>query len=74
MKIDRDEASKCIHENVYPDYMVTLGCICGGTEYHCKNCGIYFSVCRCGEMEGISGWPWKRHQAHWNNKLGEKKS
>lgn len=61
-----DKAEKCKHKNVYPDYAVTCceTLFCGGAEYHCKDCGVYFTTCRCGCNVGMSGWPrsrWRKH-------------
>ena len=56
-----DKVEKCKHRNTYPDYCVSLPCICGSIEVHCKDCGVFFTtLCRCGEMVGMSGWPYAR--------------
>jgi len=34
---------------------------CGGwIECHCRDCGVYFTECRCGCSDGLSGWSYKR--------------
>ena len=60
MGIDWEVANNCKHTDVYENYGEPLGCLCGGYEYHCKDCGVYFSECSCGEATGMSGWPIKR--------------
>ena len=59
-----EKAEKCEHKNVYPNYHVLLPCTCGkATEYHCKDCGVFFSYCGCHEQDGMSGWSAKQ----WKN-------
>lgn len=61
--LDWNKASKCKHENTYPNYAVSFACptpYCGGTEYHCRDCGVYLASCGCGYNNGMSGWSHKR--------------
>lgn len=62
-----EKAIKCKHGNVYPDYEAHLPCAtpeCSRIEYHCKDCGAYFSKCGCGCWnDTVSGWP----AARWRN-------
>ena len=54
------QAVKCRHENLY-GYDVGIACWgaagCSASEYHCRDCGIYFTECACGTSNGLSGWP-----------------
>jgi len=59
----REAVTECRHANTYPDYAVPLGCMCGAMEYHCRDCGRYFTDCRCGEEAGESGWSYARAKA-----------
>lgn len=61
------KVEKCNHENI-TDYTVWESCgteYCSGShEYHCQDCGIYFTDnCPCGDSGiSLSGWPvrkWK---------------
>jgi len=55
---------KCKHENLNPNYCQFVGCgtpYCSGWEVHCLDCGAYISECGLGFMNGVSGWPYKRH-------------
>lgn len=60
------KASKCEHRNIYPEYGVLICSVCDGHEYHCKDCNVYFSDCRCGNNAGMSGWSSKRYK-NWHN-------
>jgi len=63
--MDWNRVASCKHENTYPDYGIPLHCPCHSYEFHCKDCGAYFTNCRCGVEVGESGWPvmrW-RHRA-----------
>ncbi len=55
-----NKVRQCKHENLYSDYAEPLPCLCGGYEYHRKDCEVYFTDCSCGEQYGFSGWPGKR--------------
>jgi len=66
-----DKVLKCEHKNTSKNYCEVVYCgtpYCSGSEYHCLDCGVYFSECRCGAGNGMSGWSAKR----WNN-LNKKK-
>jgi len=69
--MDWDKVEKCKHKNVHENYLASLGCACGGCEYHCKDCGVFFSVCDCGEASGVSGYEFFRqleYKSEWNGK------
>lgn len=72
MKIDWIKAMTCKHENI-TDYCVRACGICGGSEYHCKDCGVFFTDCKCGSNSGMSGWPAKKWKAHNEGKINFKK-
>ena len=58
-----DKVLKCKHENLSPSYCEHISCgtpYCGGSEYHCLDCGIYISECGCGYNNGMSGWSNRR--------------
>ncbi len=57
--MDWVKINKCKHKNTYSNYSASLSCECKATEYRCKDCGIYFNDCRCGEVVGVSGWSQK---------------
>lgn len=61
-------AVKCKHENLF-GYAVGIACWgavgCSATEYHCRDCGVYFMECACRSSEGMSGWPWQRSKKRW---------
>lgn len=69
-----DKVLKCEHKNLYPDYYEGWSCSgaghvgCMASEYHCKDCGVYFSECGCHTDEGMSGWPWRRWRNLWKKK------
>jgi hypothetical protein len=59
-----DKVSQCKHENLSPNYCEPIRCstpYCSGSEYHCKDCGVYISECGCRSNDGMSGWPQKRY-------------
>ena len=64
---------ECSHRNPSPNYAVSLPCHCaqfgmGATEYHCLDCGVYFTKDPCFEQDGLSGWPAKRRNAFWKKR------
>lgn len=66
-KIDKfwDKVLKCKHENLNPNYLQFIPCstpYCSGNEVHCMDCGVYISECGCGYNNGMSGWPYQRHE------------
>lgn len=63
-----DKAAKCEHKNLYENYAEMACNICGGYEYHCRDCGIYFTDCRCGDNRGMSGWPLKRWKTYYKKR------
>jgi len=64
---EKVEACPHLDDDLSPDYAEALGCVCNGYEVHCLKCGVYMSVCSCGEAVGMSGWPVKR----WKRKIRE---
>ena len=63
----RDKVQKCKHERLSPDYLDDIACstpYCRGYETHCLDCGAYITKCECGYLNGISGWPEKRHNPY----------
>lgn len=64
-----DKAEKCKHENISDSYCQNSSCMtpyCGGAyEWHCLDCGVYFSECDCHSSDGVSGWSsrrWKKYE------------
>ena len=69
------KVDKCKHE-FYPDYSEHIGCAhwelgcSGGSEEHCRLCGVYITEDPCGDQSGMSGWSSKRWKPE--NKRGDK--
>ena len=60
-----EKAEKCKHENLFENYDVGISCwtpMCSATEYHCRDCGVYFTECACHSSDGMSGWPHARRR------------
>jgi len=69
--MDWEKVELCKHANT-TDYVAMLSCECGSFEYHCRDCGVYFNDCRCGEQVGMSGWPITRWRKHWRRRAAVK--
>lgn len=62
-KRKREDPTRCKHDDLYPDYLVSYRCgtpFCHADEAHCKLCGYYVTYCGCGAQCGIDGWPRRR--------------
>ena len=70
-----DKVIKCKHKNLSPNYCVPIYCTtpyCDGDEWHCLNCGVYISECRCLSNSGMSGWSYKRWRSYQKKKEATK--
>lgn len=70
--IDWHKVEKCPHNDV-TEHERLFSCgtpYCGGgSEYHCRDCGVFFTECACGFLNSMSGWSWRRWRSH-DKKVG----